>query len=136
VRFVDTNVFIRYLTRDNEKKAAACFELFQRVKVGEGQITTCEAIVSEIVYVLSSRATYGLSHAEVRARLTPLLALRGLKLAHKRVYQRALDNYAEHPTLDFEDAVAVAHMQRQKQTELYSYDRDFDRLSGVRRLEP
>jgi len=136
VRFLDTNIFIRYLTRDDQRKAAACFELFQRVKRGEEQVTTCEAIVSEIVYVLSSKATYGLSHADVRARLSPLLALRGLKLAHKRVYQRALDLYAEQPSLDFEDTLAAAHMERQKLSELYSYDRDLDRVTGVQRIEP
>src|SRR5688572_12750166 len=68
VRFLDTNVFIRYLTRDDEKKAAACFELFQHVGRGEEQVTTCEAIVTEVVYVLSSRGSYGLNHAEIRAR--------------------------------------------------------------------
>lgn len=136
MRFLDTNVFIRYLTRDDERKAAACFELFQRVKHGDEQVTTCEAIVAEIVYVLSSRATYGLSHAEVRARLSPLLALRGLKLSNKRVFQRALDVYADQPSLDFEDALLIAHMQRASGAQLYSYDRDFDRVSGVRRVEP
>jgi uncharacterized protein len=136
VRFLDTNVFIRYLTRDDEKKAAACFELFQRVKRGAEQVTTCEAIVTEVVYVLSSRATYSLSHAEVRARLLPLLGLRGLKLPNKRVYQRALDIYVDQPALDFEDALLGAHMQRTKWRELYSYDRDFDRVTEVRRVEP
>lgn len=136
MRFLDTNVFIRYLTRDDEKKAVACFELFQRVKRGEEQVTTCEAVVAEIVYVLSSRATYALSHADVRARLTPLLALRGFKLPHKRVYQRALNLYAEHPQLDFEDALTAAHMERLKVSAVYSFDRDLDRLPGVNRVEP
>ena len=137
MRFVDTNVFLRYLTGDDEIKAQACYELFQRVNQGEEELFTCEAIVSEVVYVLSStRAPYRLSHDEIRARLVPILTLRGLRLPQKRVYLEALDLYASSPYLDFEDALAVAHMQRQGITEIVSYDRDFDRIAGIRRTEP
>ena len=137
MRFLDTNVFLRYLTGDDEVKAQACYELFQRVSQGEEELFTCEAIVSEVVYVLSSpRAPYRLSHEEIRARFVPILTLRGLRLPQKRVYLEALDLYASSPFLDFEDALAVAHMQRRGITEIVSYDRDFDRLSGVQRTEP
>lgn len=71
MRFLDTNIFLRYLTRDDPEKAAASYELLQRVKRGEEQVTTGEAIIAEVGYVLSSRATYGLGHEEVRQRLVP-----------------------------------------------------------------
>ena len=137
MRFLDTNVILRYLTRDDERKAEACYRLFQRLSRGEEELFTCEAIVTEVVYVLSSRrAPYRLSHEEIRARLVPILTLRGLRLPQKRVYIRALDIYASSPFLDFEDALAAAHMERQGVTEIVSYDRDFDMVAGVRRTEP
>ena len=137
MRFLDTNVILRYLTRDDEAKAEACYRLFQSVKNGEEELFTCEAIVTEVVYVLSSPpAGYRLSHDDIRARLVPILSLRGLRLLHKRVYVRALDIYASSPSLDFEDALAVAHMERQGITEIVSYDRDFDRVAQVQRTEP
>jgi predicted nucleic acid-binding protein len=136
VRYLDTNVFLRYLTKDDPNKAGACYALFQRLKTGVETATTCEAIITEVVYVLSARAHYNLPHDEIRARLTPLLTVRGLKISHKRVYLRALDLYATYPFLDFEDAVLAAHMERTKETELYSYDTDFDRLPTVTRMEP
>ena len=137
MRFLDTNVILRYLTRDDEAKAEACYRLFQSVKNGEEELFTCEAIVTEVVYVLSSpRAGYRLSHDDIRARLVPILSLRGLRLLHKRVYVRALDIYASFPSLDFEDALAVAHIERQGITEIVSYDRDFDRVVQVQRTEP
>ena len=137
MRFLDTNVILRYLTRDDEAKAQACYQLFQRVKQGEEELFTCEAIVTEVAYVLSSpRAPYKLSHEEVRARLLPILTLRGLKLPQKRVYLRALDLYASSLFLDFEDALAVAHMEQRGVTEIISYDRDFDRVTGLQRVEP
>ena len=137
MKFLDTNVILRYLTRDDEAKAEACYRLFQRVKQGEEELSTCEAIVSEVVYVLSSRrAPYKLSHEEIRSRLVPILTLRGLKLPQKRVYVRALDIYASSPFLDFEDALAAAHMEQQGVTEIVSYDKDFDLLAGLHRVEP
>ena len=137
MRFLDTNVILRYLTRDDEAKAEACYRLFQRVKDAEEEVVTCEAIVTEVVYVLSSpRAPYRLSHEEVRERLMPILTLRGLKLGQKRIYLHALDIYASSPFLDFEDALAIAHMARLGVTEIVSYDRDFDRIAGLRRVEP
>ena len=137
MRFLDTNVIPRYLTRDDEAKAEDCYRLFQRLKRGEEEVFTCEAIVTEVVYVLSSsRAPYRLNHVEVRDRLLPILSLRGLRLPQKRVYSRALDLYVSSPFLDFEDALAVAHMERQGATEILSYDRDFDRVDGIKRVEP
>lgn len=137
MRFLDTNVILRYLTRDDEAKAEACYQLFQRVKRGEEELFTCEAIVTEVVYVLSSRrAPYRLSHEEIRARLVPILTLRGLRLPRKRIYIRALDLYASSPFLDFEDALAASHMEQRGVTEIVSYDKDFDLVAGVRRVEP
>jgi predicted nucleic acid-binding protein len=136
VRFLDANVILQYLTRDDVGKAAACLALFRRVEAGAEEITTCEAVIAEVAYVLSSRRHYGLTHAEVSARLRPIVAMRGLRLPNKRVYLRALDIYAGQPDFDFEDALIAAHMERGTLTELYSYDTDFDQLPGINRLQP
>lgn len=136
MRLLDTNIIIRYLTGDDPAKAANCLALLQRAERGEERVRLCEAHLTEAVYILSARAHYGLSHEEIRQRLMPILSLRGLKLPRKRLYRRALDIYALHPALDFEDALAVAYMEADGLTELYSYDRDFDRVSAVTRIEP
>lgn len=133
--FIDANVFIRYLTRDDPKKADACFALFQQAKRDEIALVTTEAVVAEVVYVLSSKQLYALSRREIRALLYPLLSLPGLKLAGRKAYLRALDLYAIYK-IDFEDALIVAQMERQGETELYSYDRHFDQVPGITRLEP
>ncbi len=134
--FLDTNIFLRYLTRDDEVKAQACFALLQAVKGGEQQATTSEVVLAEVCYVLSSRGHYGLGPADISARLRPIINLRGLKLPHKRRILRALDIYSSYPFLDFEDALTVAQMEQQGIRELVSYDTDFDRISGITRQEP
>lgn len=135
MQFIDANIFLRHLTRDDPVKAERCYELFKRAQANEVELTTSESVIAEVVYVLSSsKQLYQLSREEIRARLYPLLLLPGLRLAHRKMYLRALDLYALYP-IDFEDALAAAQMERQKITEIYSYDRDLDRLD-LRRLEP
>ena len=137
MRFLDTNVILRYLTNDDEAKARNCYELFQRARRGEEDLFTCEAVVAECAYVLSSpRLPYRLTHEEVRARLMPVLSLRSVHIHEKRVALRALDVYAAYEFLDFEDALAVAHIERGDAADILSYDRDFDRVPDVRRVEP
>lgn len=93
-------------------------------------------MIAEIVYVLASPRQYNLPPADIAARLKPVLRLPGVKMPFKRTILRALELYAAHSRLDFEDALGVAHMQRLSITELVSYDRDFDGIPGVTRVEP
>ena len=137
MKFLDTNVILRYLTGDDEAKAADCYRLFQRVQQGEEELFTSETVVSETAYVLSSsRLPYQLTHEEIRERFLPILTLRGIRLPQKQVCLNALDIYAASPFFDFEDALAVAHMEHAGVTEIISYDRDFDRVPGIERVEP
>jgi predicted nucleic acid-binding protein len=71
----------------------------------------------------------------MRLLLLPILSLRGLKLPNRSVFLRALDLFAGAP-MDFVDALAIAHMEARKITEVYSYDEHFDGVDGIRRLEP
>jgi predicted nucleic acid-binding protein len=136
MRFVDTNVFLRYLTNDDPIKAQACRRLFQEAEQGREQLTTCEAVVGEVLYVLCSPRLYRLSHPDAVARLRPLVTLRELHLPQKQLYLRALDVFASHPFLDIEDALIIAHMERRGVENLLSYDTDFDRVVGVTRRDP
>ncbi len=134
-QFVDTNVFIRLLARDDPEKTRRCLELFKRAERGEVSLVTSESVVAEVVYVLSSPSLYHLSRDEVARLLRPILLLRGLKLEHKGSFFTALDLY-ESSNLDFEDCLSVAHLQRARLAGIYSYDRGFDQVPSMERLEP
>lgn len=135
MQFVDTNIFIRYLTKDDPLKARACYQLFQQAVTNQISLTTTEAVITEVVYILSSRKTYNLPRTAIRARLYPLLSIPGLQLPDRQTMLRALDFYVIH-SVDFEDALIVARMEQQQIVDLFSYDRDFDRIPGINRLEP
>ena len=133
--FVDTNIFLRHLTGDDPGKARACLALFQRAQRKEIALTTAESVIAEVVYVLSSKQLYNVARQDIRALLYPLLTLPGLRLTYRKSYLRALDLYATH-SLDFADALIIAQMERQQIADVYSYDRDFDRIATINRVEP
>lgn len=133
--FVDANIFLRFLTKDDAKKAEKCWQLFQKAERKEISLTTSEAVLSEVVYILSSKRLYHLKPAEIKERLWPLVNLPRLKFPAKKKFLLALDIYAEN-NLDFADALTLAHLYLSQVKEIYSYDRDFDRFPEIRRLEP
>lgn len=135
MQFVDTNIFIRYLVNDDPIKAQACLALFQRAGRDEVALTTSESVIAEVVFVLSSKRVYNVPREQIRAILYPVLTLRGLKIPHRKTCLRALDIFAA-SNLDYEDALTVAHMERQKIAELLSYDRGFDKIQIISRNEP
>jgi predicted nucleic acid-binding protein len=135
LQFIDTNIFIRHLTGDDPKKARSCFELFQKAQRNEVDLTTSESVIAEVVFVLSSKQLYNLPRDQIRALLYPLITLPGLKLPQRKIYLRALDLYAKH-ALDFEDTLSLAHMEHRKITDVVSYDRGFDKVHDVQRIEP
>ena len=135
MQFVATNIFLRYLAEDDPAKTEACYKLFKKAEINQITLMTSEAVITEVVYVLASKRHYQLDQETIKDRLYPLLSLRGLKLLHRQVYLRALDLYALY-RIDFEDCLTIVHMKRHQLNELYSYDRDFDQVPVIKRLEP
>ena len=69
------------------------------------------------------------------SKLGYLLRLAGFVVHNRRLLLRALDIFAA-INIDFGDAIIVATMERRGATVVYSFDRDFDRVGGIRRREP
>ena len=136
MRFIDTNIFTRFLTADDVEKGNACKRLFQRLALSEEEAMTSEAVIAEVFFVLTSPRQYAVERLDAVARVEPLLLADGLKLSEKHSILRAMQLYTRHSFLDFEDALSVAHMEREQIEEILSYDRGFDRVEEVGRVEP
>lgn len=134
MRGLNTDVILRYLTRDDEEKAARCLELLRRAERGEEELFLPEAILREAVSVLSSRHLYALPRERVRDLLAAVVGLRGVRMPDKAVCLEALDLYGE-TELDFEDALMVAHLRALGADGLYSYSLHFDG-TDLERVEP
>jgi len=133
--FLDTDVIIRFLTKDDLKKQAEAAALFEQVKAKKLKVVVPHTVIADAVYVLSSPRLYNLARLEVARLLAPLIRLPGFKVRHRRALLRALELYAR-TNLDFGDALIVALMQGTDARIVYSYDTDFDKIEGIRRLEP
>jgi predicted nucleic acid-binding protein len=135
--FLDTNVILRYLTKDDSAQSPRALALLQRAARGELALLLTEAVVVETVNVLASRATYHLPRSEIQRHLNNVLRLRGLKIPQREIYRRALDLWVQTPQVsDFADVLAVAKVERLKLAAIASFDRDFDRFPQITRLEP
>lgn len=131
--FIDTNVFVRFLVRDDPEKTTRSAELLAQAERGTIEIMTSEAVVLEIVQVLSR--LYRMERTMIATVVPSLLDNRGLRVDHKSALIAAFATY-EATRLDYTDCLAIEHARRTGRAAIYSYDRDFDRIPGVRRLEP
>lgn len=134
-RFLDTNILVRYLIRDDEEKALACLTLLDRAGRGEEKLVTSDLVIAEAVWVLGSSRWYGLARAEIVDLLKPIISLSGLQIPSKGLLIRVLEIYRD-TQVDFIDAFNAVLMDHMGVSEVYSYDHDFDHLGFVKRLEP
>src|SRR3989339_54680 len=104
MQFVDTNIFIRLLAKDDPVKSEKCFRLFKKAEDGDLELHTTESIISEIVYVLQSKRLYNLDRDSIGKKLSVVLKIRSLKIPHKSVIISALNLYSKN-NIDFEDAI-------------------------------
>src|SRR5919199_2489754 len=104
-RFLDTNVLLRYLTRDDEEKAQRALALLTRVERGEEKLVTSAMVIFETVFTLQH--TYKVPRERIRASMGDIIAFPGLSLPAKRLYLRALELYAT-TRLSFADAYNAA----------------------------
>ena len=109
--------------------------LFEQVERGAITLAITEAVITETVNVLSSKALYSLPRPDIQRHLSNILSLKGLKVTHKGSYLRALDIYTS-SKLDFVDALIVAHMERTGVTTLMSFEKSFDKVPNIVRQEP
>src|SRR5512135_672523 len=132
-RFLDTNILMRYFTRDDEHKAAAALALLRRIQAGTEQVTTSPLVLFEVVFLLER--TYQLPEDRVADAVLSVLTLPGVKLANKTLWRTAFQVHLTYP-IDFADAYNTAVMQRTGVSEIYTWDEDFDRIPGLTRVEP
>ena len=134
VYFVDTNVFVRYLTGDDEKKASAFEKILVQAKSGQIDLVTSQVVIAELVWVLES--FYKLKPPVITELIRAILNTEGLKIEGSDLIGKALDLY-ESQAIDFIDAHIIAYMQSNHIETLYSFDKKhLSKVDGIRRLEP
>ena len=132
--FVDTNLFIRYLTNDDPIKADRVEKLLEDAAKGKVKLVTTEMVIAEIVWVLES--SYSLKNTDIAPLIRSILAAPGIEVINGAQVARALELYVS-VNIDFIDGYSAAVMEKQGITDLYSFDRKhISRITGITRNEP
>lgn len=132
--FVDTNLFIRYLTNDDPEKADRVENLLKQASSGVLNLITTEMVIAEIVWVLES--FYELTPTDIAPLIRGITATPGLEVINGSLISRALELY-EGRNFDFVDGYIAAVMEKHGISDLYSFDRKhISRIHTVTRKEP
>lgn len=132
--FVDTNLFLRFLTNDVPKQADAVSILLRRAADGEITIRTHPLVIAEIVWTLESY--YALPKVEIAEKVLAILNTPGLQVEDADVVGQAALIYAE-KNIDFVDAYSAGWMIRNGLSRAYTFDtRHFSRVDGIVAVSP
>lgn len=129
--FIDTNIFLRTLLRDEEEKFRDCLEFLNKVKRGEIKVFTSILILAEINWTLLR--FYKFPKEKVIEGLNSIIKLKNLKIINKFNANLAMETYEKFP-IKFIDALISSNPQiYQKKVIVVSYDKDFDKIKIIRK---
>jgi predicted nucleic acid-binding protein len=130
--FLDTNIVLRHLIGDNPELSPKATVIFQTIEAGRLRVRLSHTVIFEVVFTMER--SYGLTKSEIRDALLPLIELPGITLPGKRLLSDTLDLYVER-NLPFADASHAVLMLHEGIADIFSFDRHFERVPGIRRLE-
>lgn len=130
MRFVDANVFIYAIVKSPKKDFAISHKILESIEHGEESVTST-AVIQEVIKWLE----YNNRIKEVKIFLTAVNSYLSMDKLNGE-----WDNFL--PTLDdmygkqisFVDSLTLQLMKQHKITEIYSNDKDFDRIEWVKRV--
>ena len=133
MRIIDANIILRYLTNDVQDQAERAGELLAKVEAGSEAVFLPDIILADIIWVLEGY--YKQSREQIREWITTILSMRGLRFSDKNVALDALDIYVD-IGIDWSDAFVTGQMINHGIMEIYSFDRHFDRIGAIKKIEP
>lgn len=128
-KLVDTNLIIRFLIKDNPTQFEAAQKIFSSLNE---KLILPDLVLAEVVWTLLS--VYKLGKQEIVEKLLKLLELKNLT-ANFHLLINSLLIYRDY-NVSFVDAYLAAYAELEKLEGLYSFDRDLDKIKGVKRFEP
>ena len=130
---IDSNVVLRYITKDPPKMADAALRTLADAQNGKISLILTSLTVAEVVWVLES--FYGHSKAKIAETIAQFLFCDGLEVEDLDLLVEALTLY-QGKNLDFADAFLAAIALRRGPQSIYSFDQHFNRIPGITKLEP
>ena len=133
-RFLDSNIFLRYLIPDEPKMHLECINFFSNAKKKRDTLITSTVVLAEIAWTLKSH--YKKNRLEIASTLRSIIHISTLKLIDDYQHHQAI-KYYEKVNIKFIDCLIASSKHLQNKTwQLVSYDTDFNKIKGLKRLEP
>ena len=132
-KFIDTNIFLRYLTKDNPLMYDRCREIFKNAVKGKASLATSGMVIAELIWTLSSY--YKVPKDDVIEKVSIIIGTENLYIPDKDIIADAIVLYSR-KNIDYIDAYNAVFMKYHGLDEIYSYDKDFDMVEGIKRGEP
>ena len=125
--FIDSNIFLRFFTKNDRGQHEQAVALFQKADKGEIEIVTGPPVLFEIARTL--RSAYDQSKERVLDVLSAIAALKGLQLTDADLVENTI-NLARSSGQEFADAYIAAVAQK-LETEVATFNRKhFQRLGA------
>jgi len=132
--FIDTNIFLRYLTNDVPSVADRIEKIFKKALHGKLSLVTNAFVIAEIIWVLESY--YELSKEEIEEMVSRILNTTGLEIESGKLLLKALDLYLS-KNIDFIDAYNVVFMKDHGLKRILTLDKKhFSRIEGIDIIGP
>jgi predicted nucleic-acid-binding protein len=122
--FIDTNVILRFLLKDNDELFNQSLTLFEKAKNKQIKVVIIPEIFFELDYVL--RGVYALSKKEVVNLLKVIAQTPYFAIKKREVIIEALDKY-EQLNIDLFDLYLFL-LAKNKNAEVFSFDKDFKKI--------
>lgn len=126
--FIDTNIFLEVILRKGEKSNKS-LRLLKNAK----NLWTNSLVFCEIEWVL--RDGYERSRSEIADRIRSFLNLSNIEIKDRNLLKSTVDLY-ENSKADWVDCLNASMLKNNKVTEIYSYDKHFDKFEWLTRREP
>lgn len=132
--FIDTNILIRILVKDDDIKRKACEKLLEKAKRKEVILYILPVAIIEIVWVLEKY--YKLDKNVIRELVEAILNTPELKCEMEGVFKEAIKSYEE-KNIKFADAVMGYWGIERGFSIVYTFDeKDFKRIEGLEVKKP
>lgn len=129
--FLDTSIFIRFLTRDIEEKYEECKELLALVESGRIKPYISNIVLAEIVFVLTRQ--YKFPKVEILKDSETILQTRNLTLLEETDTPQALKLYKKY-NIKYQDCLIVTQLPRG--VTIATYDKDFSKVKSLSAATP
>jgi predicted nucleic-acid-binding protein len=116
---IDTNIVIRFLTKDHEILSKKSAEIFEKIERGEIKAKITESVIAEIVYVIMK--IYKKDRKFTADVLKKILSLKGIVNRDKTQLRKALNIFANQK-IDIVDA--ILRVRSKQCLGVLSFDKD------------